>query len=323
MKKIVFIVPWFGKLREDFYFWLKSVEMNPTIDFLIFTDQHIHIKTSPSRHIRIFNTQLSFIEQLARERIWEGCIISKPYKLCDYKVAYGEIFQDYIKGYDFWRHCDMDMIFGDIRHFITDELLSKYDRIGVDGFFTLFRNTSEINSIYRKAGDIKKIFTDQKPFGFDEWGIDQTGTAHYWINNLNNRLNTEKFFDNLAPYHYGFVSGTVKKFKLGITNIMFSFENGKLYRYGTKDGYMVKDETLYVHLQKRCVYAETAVDNYFSIIPPGRYIKYIKNVTPLLLKAKIREGRFWAYYIRAKNKLYRLLGIRKSSNLVLCPDEDM
>ena len=86
---------------------------------------------------------------------------------------------------------------------------------------------------------------------------------------------------------------------------------------------MVKDETLYVHLQKRCVYAETAVDNYFSIIPPGRYIKYIKNVTPLLLKAKIREGRFWAYYIRAKNKLYRLLGIRKSSNLVLCPDEDM
>lgn len=44
MKKIVFIVPWFGKLREDFYFWLKSVEMNPTIDFLIFTDQHIHIK---------------------------------------------------------------------------------------------------------------------------------------------------------------------------------------------------------------------------------------------------------------------------------------
>lgn len=30
-----------------------------------------------------------------------GCIISKPYKMCDYKVAYGEMFQEYIKDYDF------------------------------------------------------------------------------------------------------------------------------------------------------------------------------------------------------------------------------
>ena len=134
MKKIVFIAPWFGKFREDFYFWLKSAELNSTVDFLIFTDQEIKGTYPP--HLRIVNTSLKSIEQVARERIWEGCIISKPYKLCDYRVAYGEIFQDYIKGYDFWGHCDMDMIFGDIRHFITDEILSKYDRIGVDGFFT-------------------------------------------------------------------------------------------------------------------------------------------------------------------------------------------
>lgn len=41
MKKIVFIAPWFGKFREDFYFWLKSAELNTTVDFLIFTDQEI------------------------------------------------------------------------------------------------------------------------------------------------------------------------------------------------------------------------------------------------------------------------------------------
>lgn len=321
MKKIIFIAPWFGKFREDFYFWLKSAELNPTVDFLIFTDQKI--KGNYPSHLRIINTNLEFIEKLARERIWEGCIISKPYKLCDYKVAYGEIFQDYIEGYDFWGHCDMDMIFGDIRHFITDDILSRYDRIGVDGFFTLFRNNSEINSIYRKAGNIKEIFTDQKPFGFDEWGINHTGTAHYWLENLKERVNTEKFFDNLAPYHYGFVSGTVQKYNLGIKNVMFSFENGKLFRYGTKNGKVVKDETLYVHIQKRKVYVGTDTNDYFSIIPPGKYIKHISNVTPLYLFLNIREGSFWAYYTRAKNKLYKLIGIRKSSDLVLCPDEDV
>ena len=39
--------------------------------------------------------------------------------MCDYKVAYGEMFQDYIKEYDFWGHCDMDMIFGE-ENFINE-----------------------------------------------------------------------------------------------------------------------------------------------------------------------------------------------------------
>lgn len=320
MKKILFLAPWFGKFREDIFFWLKSAELNPSVDFLIFTDQHL---TATAPNLRIIKTELSSIQELARECIGDWCIISKPYKLCDYKVAYGEIFHDYIEGYDFWGHCDMDMIFGDIRKFITDDILFNYDRIGVDGFFTLFRNTPEVNSVYKKAGNIKEIFTNQKPFGFDEWGINHTGTSHYWLDNLREKVNTDKFFDNLAPYHYGFVSGTVKNFNLGIKNVMFSFENGKLFRYGTKNGKVVKDETLYVHIQKRRVYVKTNADNYFSIIPPGKYVKYISNVTPFYLKTNIREGCFWAYYIRIKNKLYKLLGIKKSSDLVLCPNEDI
>ena len=38
MKSIAFIVPYFGKLPSMFNYWLKSVEYNPSIDFLIFTD---------------------------------------------------------------------------------------------------------------------------------------------------------------------------------------------------------------------------------------------------------------------------------------------
>ena len=41
MKKIVFIIPWFGPFRKDFSFWLKSVEHNPSVDFLMPTDQTI------------------------------------------------------------------------------------------------------------------------------------------------------------------------------------------------------------------------------------------------------------------------------------------
>lgn len=320
MKKIIFINPWFGPLRDDFDFWLKSVEHNPTVDFLIPTDQNI---IAPPNNVKVIKTDLAFVERLAKKFVWEGCVISKPYKMCDYKVAYGEMFQDYIKEYDFWGHCDADMIFGDIRHFVTDEVLNKYDRLGVDGFFSLFRNTPEINSIYRKAGDIKQIFTSQKPFGFDEWGLNHDGTAHYWMNNLKDKVWLDKVFDNLAPYHYGFYSGTVRKFNLNIKNVMFSFENGKLFRYGTKNGCVVKDESLYVHIQKRSVYIDTKVDDCFSIVPPGRYVSFKNNVCYSYLKRNIREGSFWTYYTLVRNKINGLLGKKPWSNTVLFPDQDM
>lgn len=320
MPKIIFIIPWFGPLRKDFAFWLKSVEHNQTVDFLMPTDQSI---VAPPNNLKVIMTNLTFVEELARKYVWEGCVISKPYKMCDYKVAYGEMFQDYIKDYDFWGHCDADMVFGDIRKFVTDDILSKYDRLGVDGFFSLFRNTPEINSTYRKAGDITKIFTEQKPFGFDEWGLSHNGTAHYWMKNLKEHVWLDKVFDNLAPYHYAFQSGTVRKYNLGITNVMFSFENGKLYRYGTKNGKVVKDESLYVHIQKRPVYVDCSVGDYFSIVPPGRYIPYVKDVTPFYLRTHIREGRFWTYYTLVRNKLNKLIGKPVWSNTVLFPDQDM
>ena len=234
---------------------------------------------------------MAFVENLAKKNVWGGCIISKPYKMCDYKVAYGEMFQEYIKDYDFWGHCDADLIFGDIRKFVTDDILNKYDRLGVDGFFSLFRNTIEINAIYRKVDDITKIFTEQKPFGFDEWGLCHNGTAHYWMNNLKDKVWLDKVFDNLAPYHYGFFSGTVRKFNLGIKKIMFSFENGKLFRYGIKDGKVVKDESLYVHIQKRPVYVATPVSDFFSIVPPGRFVPYVTHLTPFSFRTHVKEVR--------------------------------
>lgn len=78
MKKIVFIIPWFGPFRKDFSFWLKSVEHNPSVDFLMPTDQTI---VAPPKNLRVIKTNLAFVENLAKKNVWEGCIISKPYKM--------------------------------------------------------------------------------------------------------------------------------------------------------------------------------------------------------------------------------------------------
>ena len=65
------------------------------------------------------------------------------------------------------------MIFGDIRSFITDEILTSNDKILLRGHFTLFRNVPEINAIYRnplKDARVRyqEVFSSDKIAHFDE-----------------------------------------------------------------------------------------------------------------------------------------------------------
>ena len=62
--------------------------------------------------------------------------LPSPYKLCDFKPAYGEIFNEFISSFDYWGYCDVDLIWGNIRKFLSNDLLDKeYDKI-----FEKYRN---------------------------------------------------------------------------------------------------------------------------------------------------------------------------------------
>src|SRR5699024_8951933 len=74
--------------------------------------------------------------------------LKSPKKLCDYKCAYGYVFQDYLTDYDWWGHCDLDQVFGDLGTFITDERLNTVDKIYSIGHLTLYRNTEANNQIF-------------------------------------------------------------------------------------------------------------------------------------------------------------------------------
>lgn len=57
--------------------------------------------------------------------------IPNSYKLCDFKPTYGLIFSEYIAKYDFWGMGDIDVIYGNIRDFITEDVLNNNDIITV------------------------------------------------------------------------------------------------------------------------------------------------------------------------------------------------
>ena len=122
MNRIVYIVPYFGRLRSDFKLWLASCKMNPTINWLIYTDDKENdVLLNKDIPENVMVRYISFEEMRNKiQKYFDFEIeLPAPYKLCDYRPAYGEIFHDEICEYDFWGHCDMDLIFGNIRDFFN------------------------------------------------------------------------------------------------------------------------------------------------------------------------------------------------------------
>jgi hypothetical protein len=126
--QIVFLICWQGAYPWYFPYFLQSCRYNPTVDFLIFTNQSDAQLDLPA-NVKIISCSIGQFKADASRRLGFEVSVESGYKLCDFKPAYGYIFHDYIKEYDFWGYCDVDVIFGNIRAFMTDELLGEYDII--------------------------------------------------------------------------------------------------------------------------------------------------------------------------------------------------
>ena len=172
MKSILVIHPYFGKFPDIFPFWLESCILNTSIDFLIVTDQIIE---TSSPNIHVLKTTLpdvkKKIENVLNMPVW----LEKPYKLCDFRPLYGMVFSEYTKKYDFWGYCDCDLIFGNIRYFLTEEVLNNYDYIMGWGHFHIQRTIDDkYENVWKTARGLwrninwKQVFQSDKNEWFDE-----------------------------------------------------------------------------------------------------------------------------------------------------------
>ena len=289
MKKIAFILPYFGRFKNYFPLFLVSCKNNPSIEWIVFTDDKFEYPYPQNITVK-YTTFEKIKDRIEKHFNFQVCL-DKPYKLCDYKPAYGEIFSDELRGYDFWGYCDIDLIFGNIRKFLSEEILEKYAKIFTRGHFSLYRNKPEVNSFYRNADNsfFRKVFTSNQSFAFDEWG----GVSRYWS------ISKQPYYDELcmddirsgftnfrstkeiqgfgSPYNElnEDLSAIYKRMK----NIVYSYENGSLYRYYLLNGALKKEEILYVHFQKRNIsIKENLLEELISderwIIVPNHFMKW-------------------------------------------------
>ena len=149
MNDLILIVCYMGKLPGYFSMFIDSCAWNSKIDFLIVTDDFIDAENFP-QNIQVVNKGIDDIEKLIKSRISTSAKLERPYKLCDYKPAYGVLFEEYIKQYNFWGHCDIDLIWGDLEHTVLPLLAQNKDRYFKYGHLTLYKNTPEVAEFYKK-----------------------------------------------------------------------------------------------------------------------------------------------------------------------------
>lgn len=316
MSGYILICPYFGSLPNNFQLWLNSCKYNSEIDFLIITDDMTSYEVP--HNVKIIHMPLGKLQNLIKVKFPFVKHDIKPYKLCDYKPAYGYLFSDYIADYDYWGNCDVDLIYGNLSKFLPTE---SYDKISNLGHTTFYRNVKEINTAFMKPSQVsltyREILSSDANFGFDEIG-------DYGIKNIFKKHNytvypLEKYVADVSPNssnlvltHYDFKKDL---FYQDSSESIISFENGHIFSWTMSRGVVHKKEYAYVHFQKRMMgdYRTRKNNEYFLIGPHGFYdyqtvnktlftLFHGKNIDSELIRRKFKA---------LKNKIRREIAIRR------------
>ena len=248
-QKICIIGVYFGKLPNYFPLWLTSCEHNPEIDFLVFTDASI---ARTPKNVRIITLTLQQMKERAQGLFDFPIQLEKPYKCCDYKPLYGLIFSDYVAQYDYWGHCDFDLVFGDLQRLLVEHNLNAYDRYLPLGHLSLYRNTPEVNHRYKCDGSAysyNQTFSTDAICVFDE----MPGMTAVYLKNAFPMF-TKRVFVDIATTYYRYRIGEIYTLDVKPINYneqIFYWENGKTYRAYYDNGKLYTEEYLYIHFQKR------------------------------------------------------------------------
>ena len=252
MKKICLLTIWMGKLPESFWLWMITAKKNPTVDFFVITDNKGLVD---NENVHFINMTMKSMKERFEQIVGFPVKLESPYKICDYRPLFGKAFSEILQPYEFWGQCDIDLIFGNISKFITDEILEQYDKILDAGCFVLYRNCETMNNLYERSMEkdnmaypYEKAFRTQFACYFDEYmGMSILGWKYCRV--FRDQLE-EKVVQDFSWQRLNFQS------YISDDSFLFQWKDGRLYRHMCdKEGKILLGqepvECMLAHIQNR------------------------------------------------------------------------
>ena len=262
--KIALLLPYFGKLNNYFQLWLSSAGWNKNIDFLLFTDDKTITDYKIPKNVHYYFMNFADVKKRIENILPYKFVLHKPYKICDYRPLYGMIFSDFLCDYDFWGHCDPDVIWGDLSIVFDGVDLRNVDKINKCGHLCIYRNIDRINrmvlDVSIKGLDAHDVFTHKYCAHFDESNL-----LCKYLNKIGINGFSKNTFADISYFKYQFVR--IIDGKEQETLLAFEFSQGRIIGYYLENNNLTSREYSYIHLQKRDMTIKIDNDNHFFVIP--------------------------------------------------------
>lgn len=170
-RPIRLLIPYFGRWPFWMPFFLQTCRWNADIEWLFFTD--CGVPDSLPDNVKIQSMSFASYCQLVSEGLGISFKPTSPYKLCDIKPALGYLHAEHLVGFDFWGFSDVDLIYGNLRQYFSDERLSTYDLIStharrISGHLCILRNDKRMREAFMSVPGWRSCFQDPAHYAFDE-----------------------------------------------------------------------------------------------------------------------------------------------------------
>lgn len=250
MKPLVLFVPYYGSVPPYISAFIHTVSKQADfLDVCLFSEQKFLDEVSacceiPSNVKLIDLSWDNLCNLIVKEKNLPKPFF--PYKLCDYKVAYGYIFEEYTKKYEYWGYCDVDILMGDVKGFLERNQFRKYDRIGVYGHFTIYKNNEKTRTFFMNSFDGQRV-NDQFSYACTTTypcHIDEKG-SNLLFKNL---FGDEKFLENNFVLNTAFGCSGCHTWEHRFSPQILTWEDGHTISYvRDESGKIIKKEAMYIH----------------------------------------------------------------------------
>lgn len=261
---ILLFIICYGRVPTYINMVIESIKLNDNIDFIVISNEQVLLSACKNaKNIKCIDLPFEDFKHridkmLKNNNIDIGIKMEnrqfQTYKICDFRPFFALMYQEFVKDYDFFGWCDLDMIYGNIRKFITDDILDKYNIIQRNGHILLVRNSYVCKNIafnafkdYKNKFDISAFKTfcmRTENTWFDEKGFLQISKA----------LIPNKMFK--CPQFYDYCASSRKREKF---DKILKVENNKIFD-DTK-------EYMYIHFHgcTPVTVSNTVLNNTFTV----------------------------------------------------------
>lgn len=168
MIRKLLIVPWFGDLPPWFDLWRAN----------------FRAALEPHGYDLLLDTNLDGFKRRVKFRlgIEDAPIVPGEGKVHDYRAAFGALYYPELDGYDFYGHTDIDMVYGRVESWVTDEFLDGVDIHSnhvdyISGPWTLYRNTQAVRDLFLSADGWAERLAHPDTSGWVEKGFTEAADA--------------------------------------------------------------------------------------------------------------------------------------------------